>query len=423
MIDPRLLRQDAVGIAKRLQRRGFELDVSRYQALEAQRKALQLETERLQHERRAASTRIGAAKAAGEDAAPLLAAVGDLGTQLATTKTQFDAVRLELDAFALALPNVPDDDVPPGRDENDNVELRRVGELPSFNFPPRDHVQLAAGLLDLTAAAKVSGARFSIMRGALARLHRALTQYMLDLHTQQHGYEEVYVPYVVDRATLEGTGQLPKFEDDLFAVSGDRDQFLIPTAEVPVTNLVRERILDADQLPLRLVAHTPCFRSEAGNYGKDTHGIFRQHQFEKVELVQIVPPNESWPALEQLTAHAETVLRNLELPYRAVTLCGGDLGFAAAKTVDLEVWLPAENRYREISSCSNFLDFQARRMMARYRDPATGRPEYVHTLNGSGLAVGRTLIAVLENYQDGDGVIHIPDALRGHMGGQSRLEP
>ena len=284
-------------------------------------------------------------------------------------------------------------------------------------------MQLAARLLDLAAAAKVSGARFSVLRGPLAKLHRALTQYMLDVHTHQHGYEEVYVPYLVDRATLEGTGQLPKFEDDLFAIRGDRDQFLIPTAEVPVTNLVRERILEADELPLCLVAHTPCFRSEAGNYGKDTHGIFRQHQFEKVELVQIVHPDESWAALEQLTAHAETILKNLELPYRAVTLCGGDLGFAAARTVDLEVWVPAEGRYREISSCSNFLDFQARRMMTRFRDASQSAPEYVHTLNGSGLAVGRTLIALLENGQDGDGVIHLPDALRDYMGGQSRLEP
>ena len=423
MIDPRQLRQDAASVAKRLQRRGFRLDVPRFRELEAQRKTLQLETERLQNERRTVSSRIGAAKAAGEDATALIADVGNLRKQMATAKAQFDAVRRQLDAFVFAIPNVPDEAVPAGRDETDNVELRRIGEPPAFNFQPRDHVQLAAGLLDLAAAAKVSGARYAVLRGALAKLHRALTQYMIDVHTQQHGYEEVYVPYVVDRATLEGTGQLPKFEADLFAVGGDRDQFLIPTAEVPVTNLVRERILDAGELPLRLVAHTPCFRSEAGSYGKDTHGIFRQHQFEKVELVQIVQPSESWAALAQLTAHAETILRNLELPYRAVTLCGGDLGFAAAKTIDLEVWLPAEGRYREISSCSNFLDFQARRMMARYRDASTGKPEYVHTLNGSGLAVGRTLIAVLENYQDGDGTVHIPDALRGHMGGQSRLEP
>ena len=423
MIDPRLLREDADGVAERLRRRGFELDVQRYRALDAERKALQLETESLQNQRRTASARIGAAKAAGEDAASLIAEVGDLGTRLTAAKTQFDAKRQELSAFALTIPNIPDDGVPAGRNEDDNQEIRRVGEPPAFNFEPRDHVQLAARMLDLAAAAKVSGARFSVLRGPLAKLHRALTQYMLDVHTHQHGYEEVYVPYLVDRATLEGTGQLPKFEDDLFAIRGDRDQFLIPTAEVPVTNLVRERILEADELPLRLVAHTPCFRSEAGNYGKDTHGIFRQHQFEKVELVQIVHPDESWTALEQLTAHAETILKNLELPYRAVTLCGGDLGFAAARTVDLEVWVPAEGRYREISSCSNFLDFQARRMMTRFRDASRSAPEYVHTLNGSGLAVGRTLIALLENGQDGDGVIHLPDALRDYMGGQSRLEP
>ena len=423
MIDPRLLRQDADGIAERLRRRGFNLDVGRFRELDAQRKSLQLETERLQNERRTASARIGAAKAAGEDASPLIAEVGDLGKRLAAAKSQFDAVREALNAFALTIPNVPHESVPSGSSEDDNVEIRRVGAPQAFNFQPRDHVQLADRLLDLAAATKVSGARFSVLRGPLAKLHRALTQYMLDVHTRQHGYEEVYVPYLVDRATLEGTGQLPKFEEDLFAIRGDRDQFLIPTAEVPVTNLVRERILDAAELPLRLVAHTPCFRSEAGNYGKDTHGIFRQHQFEKVELVQVVRPDESWAALEQLTAHAETILRNLELPYRAVTLCGGDLGFAAASTIDLEVWLPAEGRYREISSCSNFLDFQARRMMARYRDPGKGAPEYVHTLNGSGLAVGRTLIALLENGQDGNGVIHLPDALRDYMGGQSRLEP
>ena len=322
----------------------------------------------------------------------------------------------------LTVPNLPNEAVPLGKDETDNVELRRWRMPPAFNFEPRDHVDLAAGLLDMEAAAKVAGARFSVLRGGLAKLHRALTQYMLDVHTAEHGYQEVYVPYVVDRAALEGTGQLPKFESDLFAISGERDQFLIPTAEVPVTNLVRDRILDGADLPLRFVAHTPCFRSEAGNYGKDTHGIFRQHQFEKVELVQIVEPDRSWQALDELTGHAETILQRLELPYRAMTLCAGDLGFAAAKTIDLEVWLPAEKRYREISSCSNFLDFQARRMMARFRSPG-GKPAYVHTLNGSGLAVGRTLIAVLENYQDGAGAIGVPDVLRNYMGGQSRLEP
>ncbi|MCY3812586.1 MAG: serine--tRNA ligase [Gammaproteobacteria bacterium] len=422
MIDPRRLRQDLLNIAARVGTRGAVFDVSRFEALEDRRKAAQLETENLQQERRRASKRIGAARAAGEDIAPMVAAVGDLGERLNAAKAEFDEVRRELDEFMRGIPNVPDESVPPGADDAENVELRRWREPPRFNFEPRDHVDIAAGALDLEAAAKLAGARFSVMRGSLARLHRALTAFMIDIHTLEHGYEEIYVPYVVDRDILVGTGQLPKFEDDLFAISGDRDQFLIPTAEVPVTNLIRERILDADTLPLKFVAHTPCFRSEAGNYGKDTRGIFRQHQFEKVELVQVVHPAESWRALDELTSHAEAVLKALDLPYRVVVLCAGDLGFAAAKTVDLEVWLPAENRYREISSCSNFLDFQARRMLARFRDPETARPEYVHTLNGSGLAVGRTLIAVLENYQDGDGSVHVPDALRSYMGGTSRLE-
>ena len=423
MLDPRRLRQDLPDVAERLQRRGAPFDSARFQELEGRRRALQMETEALQNERRTASARIGKGKAAGEDVEALIAEAGQLGARLAEAKAGFEAVRAELHEFAMAIPNLPDDSVPLGADETDNVELRRWREQPTFNFEPRDHVELAARALDLEAAAKVSGARFAVLRGALAKLHRALTQFMIDVHTREHGYEEVYVPYVVDRATLEGTGQLPKFEADLFAIGGERDQFLIPTAEVPVTNLVRERVLDADQLPLRFVAHTPCFRSEAGNYGKDTRGIFRQHQFEKVELVQVVEPQRSWAALDELTGHAEAILQRLELPYRAVALCAGDLGFAAAKTIDLEVWLPAEGRYREISSCSNFLDFQARRMMARYRDGSSGRPDYVHTLNGSGLAVGRTLIAVLEHYQDGDGGVHVPDALRTYMGGLTRLEP
>lgn len=422
MIDPRRLRQELETVAAGVRARGADFDTAAFEALESRRKALQLETERLQQERRAASKRIGAAKAAGEDIAPLVAEVGNLGERLDTTKADFDEVRAELDDFARAIPNIPDASVPGGRDEAANVELRRWREPALFNFEPRDHVEIAGGGLDLEAAANLSGARFSVLRGGLAKLQRALTAFMLDMHTGEHGYEEVYVPYVVNRNILEGTGQLPKFEDDLFAVGGERDQFLIPTAEVPVTNLIRDRILDADALPLRFVAHTPCFRSEAGNYGKDTRGIFRQHQFEKVELVQVVQPDDSWRALDELTGHAEAVLKALDLPYRAMVLCAGDLGFAAAKTIDLEVWLPAENRYREISSCSNFLDFQARRMMARFRDPATGRPDYVHTLNGSGLAVGRTLIAVLENYQDGEGSVHVPDALRSYMGGVSRLE-
>ena len=422
MIDPRRLRLELASVAERLRLRGIELDVTRFEALEARRKRLQDEVEHLRNRRRVASKQIGEAKAAGDDIAPLVAAVGDLGSDLAEATTEFDAVRDELDEFAKALPNPPDDSVPPGRDETANVELRRWQEPTEFNFEPRDHVALASGSLDLEAAAKIAGSRFSVLRGPLARLQRGLTQFMIDTHVQEHGYEEVYVPYLVDRHALLGTGQLPKFEDDLFAIDGERDQFLIPTAEVPVTNLIRDSILDFSDLPLRFVAHTPCFRSEAGNYGKDTHGIFRQHQFEKVELVQIVDPAKSWDALEELTAHAETILQKLDLPYRAVALCAGDLGFAAAKTIDLEVWLPAERRYREISSCSNFLDFQARRMLARYRNPESGRSDYVHTLNGSGLAVGRTLIAVLENYQDGDGAVHVPDVLRGYMGGDTRLD-
>ena len=423
MIEPARLRRDVDAIAGRLARRGFALDVARFEGLDARRRELQAETERLRNERRTTSRRIGAAKANGEDIAPLVAAVGDLGDRLKVAARDFDAARAELAEFSRALPNVPDDSVPSGLEEADNVELRRWGAPASLNFAPRDHVDLAPGLLDTEAAAKVSGARYSVLRGPLAKLHRAITQFMLHTHTTRHGYEEVYVPYVVDRAALVGTGQLPKFEADLFAIRGERDQFLIPTAEVPVTNLVRERILDAANLPMRFVAHTPCFRSEAGNYGKDTRGMFRQHQFEKVELVQIVAPEASWAALDELTAHAEAILRQLELPYRAVALCAGDLGFAAAKTIDLEVWLPAERRYREISSCSNFLDFQARRMMARYRPPDGGAPVYVHTLNGSGLAVGRTLIAIMENYQDGAGAIHIPDALRPYMDGLARIEP
>lgn len=422
MIEAARLRRDLDDIARRLASRGFALDMARFKVLEGQRRRLQTETEQLRNERRLTARRIGSAKAAGEDIAPLVAAVGDLGERLNGAAAGFEAVKAELDDFARALPNIPDDSVPLGADERANVELRRWREPAGFDFQPRDHVDLALGWFDAQAAAKVAGARFSVLRGPLAKLHRALTQFMIDIHTTAHGYEEVYVPYMVDRDVLVGTGQLPKFEDDLFAVRGDRDQFLIPTAEVPVTNLVRERILDADELPLRLVAHTPCFRREAGNYGKDTRGMFRQHQFEKVELVQIVAPSASWDALDELASHAEAILKKLELPYRAVALCAGDLGFAAAKTIDLEVWLPAEDRYREISSCSNFLDFQARRMMTRVRS-ASGRPQYVHTLNGSGLAVGRALIALMENYQDAAGVIHIPAALRGYMGGLERLEP
>ena len=421
MIDPRLLRRDIDAIAERLAVRGFALDVARFREIEERRRRFQTETERLQHERNTASRRIGKAKSAGEDIAPLVAAVGALGSELDAVKVQAEAAQAELADFTLAVPNLPDGDVPAGADESDNTELGRWGEPPAFNFEPLDHIALGGDAIDTAAAARMSGARFSVLRGAVASLHRALTQFMLDMHTGEHGYEEVYVPYIVGRDAMTGTGQLPKFEDDLFSVGQD-GMYLVPTAEVPVTNLVRESILGEDELPLKFVAHTPCFRSEAGTYGKDTHGLIRQHQFEKVELVQIVAPERSEQALDELTAHAEAVLKRLELPYRAVLLCGGDLGFSAARTVDLEVWLPGQNRYREISSCSNFRDFQARRMMARYRHGEQGKVEYVHTINGSGLAVGRTLIAVLENGQDGDGVVHLPDALRDYLGGTARLD-
>ena len=421
MIDPRKLRQDAAAVAERLRLRGMEFDLGHYQSLEADRKRLQTEMENLQQERNQTSKSIGQAKARGEDIQPLLDAVGDLGTRLDAAKTSFETVQANLDELLDATPNVPDSSVPPGSSEADNLEVARWGEPREFNFEPKDHVDLAPLDLDLETATKLTGSRFSVMRGGIARLHRGLTQYMLDLHSREHGYEELYVPYLVNRDSLRGTGQLPKFEEDLFHVTG-ADYFLIPTAEVPVTNLVRDRILDEAELPLKFVAHTPCFRSEAGSYGKDTRGIIRQHQFEKVELVHIVHPARSWEAFEELTANAEAVLRGLDLPYRSVVLCGGDLGFSAAKTVDLEVWLPGQNAYREISSCSNFLDFQARRMLARYRDAESGDIELVHTLNGSGLAVGRTLVAVLENYQNGDGSVHVPTALQPYLRGDTTLE-
>jgi seryl-tRNA synthetase len=423
MLDSRIIRQDPEAVAARLAIKGFAFDVARFNALDEQRRALQVETEQLQNERNTASKAIGKAKAAGEDIEPLVAAVGDLGDRLDAAKARFEVTQNELDEFLSAVPNLPDDEVPEGKDDEDNVELRRWGTPAAFNFEPKDHVDLgASGMLDFEAATKLTGSRFVVMHGQLARLHRALTQFMLELHTGEHGYEETYVPYIVNAESLFGTGQLPKFAEDQFRIVGDDDYYLIPTAEVPITNLYRDEIIDADRLPIRHVAHTPCFRSEAGSYGKDTRGMIRQHQFEKVELVQIVHPDTSWDALEALTGHAEEVLKRLELPYRAVTLCGGDLGFSAARTVDLEVWLPGQDTYREISSCSNFLDFQARRMLARFRNPETGKPEYVHTLNGSALATGRTLVAVLENYQDGDGRIHIPDVLRPFMGGLSILD-
>jgi len=422
MLDPKLLRTDLNAVAAGLARRGFVLDVAKIERLEAERKAAQTEAERLQAERNARSKAIGQAKARGEDVQPLLDEVASLGDRLEAAKARFAAIAEQLDALMLTLPNIPHASVPDGEDETGNVEIKRWGTPPSFAFVPKDHVALGEGLgaMDFAAAAKLTGSRFVVLRSELARLHRALIQFMLDLHIREHGYQEVYVPYLVNADSLRGTGQLPKFEEDLFRLGGDSPYYLIPTAEVPVTNLVRDEILDADTLPLKMVAHTPCFRSEAGSAGRDTRGMIRQHQFEKVELVQIVHPQHSYAALEELTAHAEAVLERLGLPYRRMLLCSGDMGFGAAKTYDLEVWLPAQDTYREISSCSNFESFQARRLQARFRN-AEGKPELVHTLNGSGLAVGRTLVALLENYQDEAGRIAIPEALQPYMGGQQHL--
>lgn len=425
MLDPRELRNDPDAVAADLARRGFDLDVAHYQSLERRRRELQQKTEELQNERNRRSKAIGQAKREGQDIQPLLAEVEDLGDRLKAAQQEFESVQSELQALQMGLPNRPHPDVPPGDSEDDNLEVRRWGTPGTPDFAPRDHVDLgeALGGMDFEAAARMAASRFVVLKGGVARLHRALTQFMLDMHTLEHGYEELYVPYIVNADALRGTGQLPKFEEDLFSVGADHPMYLIPTAEVPVTNMVRERIVDDDELPLRFVAHTPCFRSEAGSYGKDTRGMIRQHQFDKVELVQVVRPAESYDALEALTGHAEAVLQRLELPYRMVTLCAGDMGFSAAKTYDLEVWLPGQQRYREISSCSNFEGFQARRMQARWRNPETGKPEPVHTLNGSGLAVGRCLVALLENYQSADGVITIPDALRGYLGGRETLNP
>ncbi|MGB5471890.1 MAG: serine--tRNA ligase [Gammaproteobacteria bacterium] len=418
MLDPRLLRTELDAVATQLARRGYALDTAALRALEERRKAIQVQTQELQAERNKRSKGIGRAKAAGEDIAPLLAEVEGLGDQLKAAEEQLAALQDELNAVLLDIPNLPHESVPEGRGEEDNPEIRRWGEPPTFDFEPKDHVDLgeALGLLDFETAAKLTGSRFSVIQGPLARLHRALIQFMLDTHTRAHGYREVYVPYLVNADSLRGTGQLPKFEEDLFRTAGEHAYYLIPTAEVPVTNLARDTIVDADDLPLRFTAHTPCFRSEAGSYGKDTRGMIRQHQFEKVEMVQLVRPQDSWAALEELTGHAEAILQQLELPYRVVALCTGDIGFSAAKTYDLEVWLPGQQKYREISSCSNFEAFQARRMQARWRNPETGKPELLHTLNGSGLAVGRTLVAVMENYQQADGSIRIPPALQPYMG-------
>ena len=424
MLDARLLRSDPEAVARNLARRGYVLDVHRFRGLEERRKAAQVAADELRAARNAHAKKVGQAKGRGEDIAPLVAEGEAMARRLADIEQEQAAAVAEFDALILGLPNTLHDSVPDGRDENSNVEVRRWGAPRVFEFEPKDHVAIGEGLaqLDFEAAGRISGARFVVLKGGVARLHRALIQYMLDLHTGEHGYTEVYAPYLVARSSLVGTGQLPKFEADLFrVVSGEQELFLIPTAEVPVTNLARESILEAPTLPRRYVAHTPCFRSEAGSYGKDTRGMIRQHQFEKVELVQVVRPEDSYAALEELTGHAEKVLQGLGLPYRVIALCAGDVGFGSAKTYDLEVWLPGQGKYREISSCSNCEAFQARRMQARWRNPATGKPEPVHTLNGSGLAVGRTLVAVLENYQQGDGSVVVPEVLRKYMGGAERI--
>jgi len=424
MLDPKIIRANPEDVAAQLLKKKYVFPVAAFQALEEQRREVQVKTENLQNERNTRSKSIGKAKASGQDIAPLLAQVNDLGEQLESAKSTLADINEKLDDILLGVPNLPNADVPEGVDEEDNVEVRRWGNIPEFDFDPQDHIELGsvdAGM-DFESAAKLTGSRFVVLKGRVARLHRALIQFMLDTHIVDHGYEEIYVPYMVNRESLMGTSQLPKFEEDLFKVPfGDRDYYLIPTAEVPVTNMVRDEIIDEAALPLKFTAHTPCFRSEAGASGRDTRGLIRQHQFEKVEMIQMVKPQDSWQALEDMTGHAEKILQKLELPYRVINLCGGDLGFAAAKTYDIEVWVPAQNKYREISSCSNTLDFQARRMKARFRNAETAKPELLHTLNGSGLAVGRTLVAVLENHQNADGSINIPKALQPFMGGVSSI--
>ena len=428
MLDIQLLRKDLEGVAKRLAARGYTLDVAAFSAHEADRRAIQTRTEELQSRRNALSKQIGAMKGRGEDTSALMAEVGALGDEMKTSAAALDGVQARLQELLLGMPNLPHESVPVGDDETGNVEVRRWGTPRQFDFKVKDHVDLGTPLgLDFETGAKLSGARFTLLRGQVARLHRALAQFMLDTHTQQHGYTETYTPYIVNSDVLVGTGQLPKFADDMFRVEkGGAEhavtQYLISTSEIPLTNTVRDSILDAGALPVKLTAHSPCFRSEAGAYGRDTRGMIRQHQFDKVEMVQIVAPETSYEALEQMVTHAEAILQKLELPYRVITLCTGDMGFSAAKTYDLEVWLPAQNTYREISSCSNTEAFQARRMQARYRN-AQGKPELVHTLNGSGLAVGRTLVAVLENFQNADGSVTVPAALRPYLGGLEQLEP
>ncbi len=423
MLDPKLIRSHLNSVAEQLKKRNFELDVTALENLENQRKQCQVETENLQNERNTKSKSIGKAKAAGEDIKPLLEEVAGLGEKLDIAKAELSDVQQQMDVILMGIPNLLHDSVPVGKDENDNIEVRTWGEPKTFDFEVKDHVDLGAvnGWLDFETASKLTGSRYVVMHGQMAKLHRALIQFMLDVHTNEHGYTEVYVPYIVNSDSLRGTGQLPKFEEDLFCVDKEAGQYLIPTAEVPVTNIVRDEIIDAAQLPLKLTSHTPCFRSEAGSYGKDTRGMIRQHQFDKVEMVQMVTADKAWDALEELTLHAESILQKLELPYRTVILCSGDVGFSAAKTYDLEVWLPGQQAYREISSCSCFGDFQARRMQARWRNPETGKPELLNTVNGSGLAIGRTLVAVLENYQQADGSILTPEVLKPYMGGLEKL--
>ena len=425
MLDPKYVRNQLDEIATKLTVKGFILDTKTLSELEEKRKALQVETQELQNERNTRSKSIGKAKAAGEDIAPLLKEVEVFGSKLTQCEDQLRQLQEQLNDMLMAIPNVPDESVPEGKTEDDNVELRTWGTPKEFDFTPKDHVDLGegVGLLDFETAAKIAGSRFAVMKGSMARLHRALTQFMLDTHIAEHGYSEVYVPYMVNADSLRGTGQLPKFEDDLYKLRGEKELYLIPTAEVPVTNMFRGEIIPEQELPYKFTCHTPCFRSEAGAYGRDVRGMIRQHQFEKVELVQFVKPEDSFAALDGLLQSAENILQKLDLPYRVVNLCGGDLGFSAAKTYDIEVWLPGQAKYREISSCSNFGDFQARRMQARYRPVGAKKPELLHTLNGSGLAVGRTLVAVLENYQREDGSIAIPDVLLPYMGGAVEITP
>ena len=424
MLDPKLLRSEFDIVAKHLSRRGLILDKQQFLELEAQRKSLQVQTEELQGQRNKNSKLIGQAKSKGEDASEILAAMEKINQDLKSNESQLDSVQQELRNWMLELPNIPDESVPDGNSEDDNLEVRKWGEIPHFDFDVKDHVDVGENLggLNFEIAAKLTGSRFVTMQGEIAKLHRALIQFMLDIHVSEHGYQEVYVPYIVNAQSLTGTGQLPKFEEDLFKLNTENEYYLIPTAEVPVTNIWRNRIATEEELPIKYICHTPCFRSEAGSYGKDTRGMIRQHQFEKVEMVQLVKPEASWRMLEELTEHAENILQKLNLPYRVVTLCTGDLGFSSAKTYDIEVWLPAQNTYREISSCSNFLEFQARRLKARWKNTATNKTEFLHTLNGSGLAVGRTLVAILENYQDKNGNVIIPKVLKPYLNGLEIIE-